>query len=138
MTLQNSAYHSLLRIASLSLALVLLFESGVISHSTKQLSDNARYYVANAIGVQATVTPTELNQLTAELSAQKQDLREREAALRERELALGLNAGGETSESTTSTFILSSILFILLVLIIINYILDYLRSPKLQPAERMS
>ncbi len=124
--LQDSLYHSLLRVATLTCALVLLFESGLIDPATKELSDNARHYVATAIGVSAMVDPNELNVITAELAKQRQSLNEREAALAEREINVGLGQTSATN-SALSTWILSAVLFILLVLIILNYVLDFLR-----------
>lgn len=126
--MQHSIYHSVLRIASLVVAVVLLFESGLLAPTTKLLADNARQYLANAVGINASVTPNELNQLTAELTAQKHDLDRREASLSEREIAVGLNSEG--GSSVLSTFVLSLVLFILLVLILLNYTLDYLRQTR--------
>ncbi len=128
--LQDSLYHSVLRVASLSCALVLLFESGLINPVTKELSDNARHYVASTIGVSAMVDPNELNLITAELAKQRQALNEREAALSEREINVGIGQSGAAS-SAMSTWILSAILFILLILIILNYVLDFLRRQSI-------
>jgi len=124
--LRDSLYHSVLRVLTLSLALVLLFESGLVSPVTKELSDNARLYVASSIGVVATVDPNEFNVITAELTEQRLALNAREAALREREIQVGIGETG-TYNNAMSTWILSAILFILLVLIILNYVLDFLR-----------
>ena len=129
--MQRTYYHSILRIASLTCALVLLFDSGLVNPVTKELSRNTRQYLAQAVSMNASVTPNELNQLTAELTAQKKDLAEREAALKEREIAVNLNQSNTAAGSSTSTFILSIILFILLVLIVLNYVLDYLRRRPL-------
>lgn len=123
--MQHSFYHSLLRVSSLSIAFVLLFESGLINPLTRELSENTHEYLASAIGVNATVSPNELNQLTAELTAQKQRLNEQEAALA-RQIDVNLNRGSESSNDTT-VYILSAILFVLLVLIVLNYTLDYVR-----------
>jgi len=129
--MQQSYYHSILRVAALTVALVLLFDSGLISQSTKELSDNAQNYLASAIGIQASVFPSDINQLTADLTAQKRQLDEREAALSEREISVGLSTkSGEPSD--TSTYILSTILFILLVLILLNYVLDYMRQSRVK------
>lgn len=135
--MEHTFYHSLLRISSLTLAFVLIFESGVLSSHTKELAQGTHEYLANAISMQATVAPTDLNQMTAELTAQKNQLAEREAALAERELAIGLSA--ETNDSSeTTTLILSIILFILLVLILLNYTLDYLRLTRNKPEPAVS
>ena len=122
--MRHTAYHALLRISSLTLALVLLFESGLISPLTQDLSHQAGRHVASVIGINAAVQPTELNTLTAQLT-------ERERALTEREIAVGLKEQGDDS-SDISTYILSVLLFILLVLIILNYALDYVRNKKVQ------
>lgn len=121
--MRNTAYHALLRIFSLTLALVLLFESGLISPLTQDLSHQAGRHVASVIGMNAAVQPTELNTLTAQLT-------ERERTLTEREIAVGLKEQGASSDA--STYILSILLFILLVLIILNYALDYVRNKKAQ------
>lgn len=122
---QSSSYHRVLRVSALVVAFVLLFQSGLVLESTRQLSLNTQNYLANAIGMSASVEPTELNTLTAELTAQRLALSAREAAVSEREIAVNLAQGGS---SQRSTYVLSAILFILLVLIIINYGLDFLRS----------
>ncbi len=123
--MEHTHYHKLLRVGALVLALVLVFDSGLLFSRTAVLSHGTQSYVASVIGVGASVAPTELNQLTAELTAQKRELDAREAALKERELNIGLGSGGSENYST---YVLASILFILLVLILLNYTLDYLRS----------
>lgn len=115
----------MLRVSALVCALVLVFESGLISESTAQLSRGTSSYLANAIGVGASVQPTELNMLTAELTERERDLDIREAALAEREIEVNLSR--EAGSGDTATYLLASILFILLVLILLNYVLDYLR-----------
>lgn len=116
--IKQSMYHRVLRVAALTCALVLLFESGLVHNSTALLSQNTHQYLANAVGIGATVEPTELNMVTAELTAAKMEL------AREREINVGL-AGGQSSDR--AIYILSGILFILLVLIVLNYTLDFLR-----------
>ena len=125
-TLEDTMYHRVIRTSALVCALVLLFESGIISQSTARLAQNTNQYLANAVGVGAGVEPTELNTLTAELTSQKKKLGEREAAIHEREIEVGL-ASGEVPGQTT-TYVLAGVLFMLLMLIVLNYILDYLRS----------
>ncbi len=122
----DSLYHRILRVSALVCALVLLFESGLVSPVTRQLSVDTHQYLANAVGVGAAVEPTELNSLTSELTKQKLALEEREQAIKEREIEIGLSEGQSPNE--TSTYVLSGVLFILLVLIILNYALDYLRA----------
>ncbi len=127
--MQYSTYHRFLRVATVVMALVLVFDSGLIAESTARLSNGTGDYLANAIGVGASVEPTELNQLTAELTAQKRALEEREAAIEAREISVGLREGGSAA-TDYSTYILASVLFILLVLILLNYTLDYLRAQE--------
>jgi hypothetical protein len=127
--MQNSIYHSMLRTSALTLALILLFVSGLVSPVTQHLSVQTERYLASTIGMYASVEPNGLNEVTAALTAKETELLNRETALNERELSLGLNGSAPTNDYTV--YILSVILFILLVLIIANYVLDFLRSrPK--------
>lgn len=119
--MEDSLYRISLRILGLTLACVLAFESGLFSPVTKQLSDDTRLYLANAVGMFASIEPNELNVITARLTERERELdaREREIAAREMDTGAG---------SSTTTFLLSAFLFILLVLIVLNYVLDYLRA----------
>ena len=128
-SIEDSLYHRVLRVSAVVCACVLLFESGLVSPVTKQLSLHTHQYLANAVGVGASVEPTELNSLTSDLTKQRLALQAREQAVREREIEIGL-VPGESSQDT-SIYILSGILFILLVLIILNYTLDYLRAREI-------
>ncbi len=120
--LENTTYHSLLRIAVGVFALVLVFDSGLISEQTKKVSQGTIQYVASAISVGASVSPNDVNILTARITELEQ-----EVVSKDRQIAVRLNTeGGQTTN--TSTLILSFILFILLLLIVTNYILDYLRQ----------
>lgn len=122
--LEQTLYHKALRVAAAVCAAVLVFESGLVHESTKVLSVNTHQYVANVVGVGASVRPTELNTMTAEITEQRMLLDEREASIREREIEIGLREG-ESNER--ATYLVAALLFILLVLIVTNYILDYLR-----------
>ncbi|MFM2339468.1 MAG: hypothetical protein RLZZ360_104 [Candidatus Parcubacteria bacterium] len=124
----NSTYHSLLRIASAVVALMLVFEGGLLSPLTARLADNTELYLANAVGVSVGVAPTELNQMTAALTARDRELDARELAVAEREIEVGLNNNSPLPGMDSGTFILTTILFILLVLIVLNYALDYVRA----------
>lgn len=124
----NSLYHSLLRIATAVVAVMLVFEGGLLSPVTAKLADRTELYLANAVGVSVGVAPTELNQMTAALTARERELDERELTLSEREIAVGINEGGSIAGLDSGTFVLATILFILLVLIILNYALDYARG----------
>jgi hypothetical protein len=123
--MKDSMYHRVLRVSAVVCALVLLFESGLVSSSTIALSQNTHLYLANAVGMSTSVEPTELNTLTAELTAQKRLLDQREMEIKEREIEIGLKPGASNDKAV---YILASILFVLLVLIILNYVLDFLRS----------
>ena len=116
-------YHRILRVALLVVAFVLLFDSGFVMPITKILSDNAMNYLANSAGVFAQVEPNELNMLTKELTERQQELDRREASLREIESRDFSGA----NEPDHSTYILSSILFVLTLLITVNYVLDWKR-----------
>ena len=126
MSTSNSNYHRILRISALVCAIALVFESGLLVKSTANLAQNTHLYVANAVGMSAGVAPTELNQYTAALTQKERELNQREAALAEREIEVTLSTGGGQSNET-ATYLLASVLFILLVLILLNYTLDYLR-----------
>ncbi len=122
----------LLRISALTLALVLLFDSGLLSPLTKQLSQGTQLYVANVVGVGAQVAPTELNTLTAQLTERQRDLDAREAALSSREMNVGLGGGEVGGQSNElSTYILSLVLFIIVVMLVLNYALDFARYRRL-------
>lgn len=131
---QNSNYHRILRVSAVVSAIALVFVSGLVSDSTAHISRGTEAYLANAVGMSAAVRPTELNQYTAALTQKERELAAREAALKEREISVNLSGGGTSSDTTT--YVLASVLFILLVLILLNYALDYLRSREdrdLQP-----
>lgn len=126
--LETTVYHKILRISSVVLALVLLFQSGLLSETTARMAYGTQVYMANSVGVFVGVAPTELNQLTAEITAQKLALDAREQALAEREIEVGLESGGGGMNQLTTTYVLSGVLFILIVLILMNYVLDFMRA----------
>ncbi len=126
-SLSNTTYHSLLRISGAVLAFVLLMDSGLLNSMTSDLSSRAGYYVANSVGVSVGVAPTELNQLTSALTEYEQQLQQRESKIRDREIEIGLSSG-ESVGVNRSTFVIATLLFIILILIILNYFLDYLRA----------
>jgi hypothetical protein len=122
--MQNSVYHICLRTSALTIAIALLFVSGVISPVTKQISQDTNLYLANTIGMHASVLPTELNSISAELEARNKELNAREIAVSLKESESGSNSADVT------TFVLSALLFVLLMLIVLNYVLDYLRAKE--------
>jgi hypothetical protein len=126
--LENTLYHSFLRIAICVFAVALIFDSGILLDSTAKISSQAQKQMASAVGVKVGVAPNEVNQLTGRITELERDL-----ALKEREIAV--NTSGGAAPANTSTFILSALLFIMLVLIVLNYALDYLRArPEVTPA----
>jgi len=123
--MEISRYHKVLRVSLLVVFTVFIFDGGYLSPLTKNLSDSTIEYLASAAsGVFASVPPNELNQLTAELTARERELQARENALSAREIA-ARDFG--TSKPDYSTYILSVILLILTVLIVLNYVFDWLR-----------
>ena len=127
--MKDSLYHKLLRVSALTIALVLLFVSGIVSSATKDLSTNTGLYLANAIGIQAAVAPNEFNTLSAQLL-------ERDSEIQQREIAVSLKEANQT-RSDRATFVLSVLLFVLLMLIILNYILDFIRSRKVVTTQKL-
>jgi hypothetical protein len=126
-SLAFSTYHSLLRIALCVCAVALVFDSGLIFKGTADLSNSAQNYVATAVGVKVGVAPNDVNVLTARITELEQEL-----ATKEREINVNVGDNGSVSGIDMSTFVLSIILFILLVLIVLNYALDYLRLETTQ------
>lgn len=130
-------YHSFLKVTAVVFATVLLFDGGYFHPVTKQLSDNTITYLASVgSSVTAQVAPTELNTLTAELTARERELAEREAELTAREIAV--RDFGTSPATDYSTYVLSIILFILTTLIILNYILDWLRIRHTRYEKKMA
>lgn len=122
-------YRKLLRSLGVLLAVLLVFDSGVLIPSTKTLSSNTQLYMANSVGIMAAVEPNEYNTITAALTAQKTDLDKRERALTERELEIGLKGSAEQS-GDFSVFLLSIALFIVATLMVMNFAFDILRARK--------
>lgn len=130
--LEHTVYHKLLRIALVVMACMLVFESGLMADATARLSDTTEQYLANAVGISVGVEPTELNQITAALTEKERQLAAREAAIaeREREIDVSISGGSSVVGADASTFILSAVLFILLVLVVLNYVLDFIRATR--------
>lgn len=124
--MQNTLYHKSLRVSALLFALLLLFESGLLFNGADELTDSTILYVANVVGITASVAPTELNEITAELTK-----RETELDAREREInARALDTANTSKTTDYSTYILSAILFVMLLLIVFNYALDFMRERR--------
>lgn len=121
--MQHSTYHSLLRVSALTLSLVLLFASGVLSPVTRELTGSTARYLANAISMSASVAPNDYNALSAQIAQKQQELNQRE-------IEVGLKEQSANAGSELPIYILSTLVFILLVLIVLNYALDFIRARK--------
>jgi hypothetical protein len=122
-------YHKILRTLGVVVALVLLFDSGVLNETTKDLSRATQLHIATVVGVSASVQENEYNAFTAAITERQRELDAREAALAAREI--DARARDTTPfDSEVSTYILSVILFVLLVLIVLNYVLDWVRARR--------
>jgi hypothetical protein len=123
--MEFTVYHKLLRISAVVLAIALVFQSGMASNTTALMTLQTQSYLANSVGVFVGVEPTELNTITAGLTAKELALDAREQSLNQREIDVGLNGGGATRDVTT--FVMGLVLFIVVLLLVLNYALDYLR-----------
>jgi hypothetical protein len=126
---QSMLYRSLLRVSLVVTAVILVFQAGVLDDRTAALFSQTTTELSAMVGMSASVAPTEYNTFTAELTEQQNLLAEREEQIAQREIELGLNSDEPTNNQTT-TYILASILFVQLLLIILNYGLDYLRAKE--------
>ena len=124
--LEFTLYHKILRISAVVLAVTLVFQSGLLSHTTALMALSTQSYLANVVGVSVGVTPTELNTLTAGLTAKELALDARERSLSEREIAIGLSGQAGTQDRTT--FVMGLVLFIVVLLLVLNYALDFVRT----------
>ena len=124
-SLRHSAYHKTLRSSTVVTACLLAFASGVIVPDTRVLTMSTERYLANVVGMNASVPPNEINTLSAELSkrADQLDQREREIDARAR---------GNIFANPLVMYTLIAILTLQLVLIVTNYALDYRRSRRLE------
>jgi len=130
--MKSSTYQRILRISTVVMAFVLLFQSGLVDDRTTGLFSETTDYLAANVGMSVSVAPTEFNAITAELTKQQTLLAQREQAVAEREIAVTLNSGSSNSDTSEyTTYFLAVILFIQLVLIVLNYGLDFLRSREL-------
>lgn len=125
--MQVNRYHSFLRVAMVVTAIALVFDGGFLLPFTKQLSDVTVEYVASVgTGMFASVPQNEINTLSAQIAEKQKELDQREASLNEREIS-ARQFGTDTNATDYSTYILSVILFIVTVLLILNYIMDWVR-----------
>lgn len=127
----------MLKISALIVALVLLFDGGFVSPLTKQISDETITYLASVgSSVTASVQPTEINTITAELTARERELNAREAELQSREIAA--RDFGTAQSADYSIYVLSLILFVLTTLIILNYVMDWMRVKNIRYEKKVA
>lgn len=123
----GSRIRSVLRVGMVVAAFILVFDGGFLSPITEQLSNTTYTYLAAAgASISASVPENEFNTLTADIAAEQLRLAAREQALNEREIA----ARAYESERDTdySTYVLSLLLFIIVVLLLLNYVMDWQRA----------
>jgi hypothetical protein len=128
--MRQTRYHSFLRISLAVSVFLLLFDGGFITPITAQLSDTTIAYLGSVgSSVFASVPANEINSLSAQISERQRELDARESALREREIA---GRSFDTQGTTDySTYILSVIVFILSVLMVLNFCMDGIRLRKM-------
>jgi len=108
-------------------AFILVFDGGFLSPITEQLSDTTYMYLGAAgASMSASIPENEFNTLTADIAAEQLRLAAREEELNEREIA-ARTYGGER-DTDYSTYVLSLLLFIIVVLLLLNYVMDWQRA----------
>jgi len=125
--LEFSTYHKILRISSVVCASVLLFQAGLISQTTATLATHTQLYLASVVGVTAGSYPAETNQTAIELTQKNTEQFFNEEASRQNKVTVSFNSDTDTVQDQ-STFILAALLFIILILIVLNYSLEFFRS----------
>lgn len=120
----ESWYHSGLRVALVVVAVMVVFESGIISGVTKDISAVAERQLAMVVGVAPKNTDSTITMPGVE-----------NEGLKVASLKPDINRLPKTEIETTydrTTYVLSTGLFILLLLTILNYVLDYLHRKEYQ------
>ncbi len=122
--MEGHLYRSVLRVSMLVTTSLLVFDSGILFPLTKQISSDTQRYVAEVVSVGARIDQNEVNTLSEELRKRDEELDQREANLR----TIEARTFGDGSTPDYSTYILSFLLFVLTVLVLFNYILDWRRA----------
>lgn len=104
----DSWYHSSLRVFSLLLALALVFESGILNVATQSISHTAGQQFATLIQATSDGALYEDSVMSVTLSED-------------------LTSDSKSSSLGEITFLIATTLFIILLLLVLNYILVYLR-----------
>ena len=87
-----------------------------------------RYYPIAQVGTTVAVPPNEFNQLAQQLQEKEIDLSEREEALKKQEATLELERLNVLNDKGNTLYYLYVISSLLIVLIVVNYYLDYRRQ----------
>lgn len=119
----HTFYHKTLRTGVLFFACILSIQS-TLFFGNENLARDMEVYMATVIGVGVSVSPTDINTLTAEITKQKLELEARERVLRENETVA--SRGDFTFDMMD--FVLSGILLLLLTLVVLNYVFDFIRA----------
>ncbi len=104
-----------------AIVFVFLISFGSISLGPKEFTRE----LGSAVGASAGVLPNEYNTLAQSLLKKETEVNQKEAALAEREAAV-LHQGGE--KDTKLIFVVLSVGVLLLVLILLNFYLDWRRK----------
>lgn len=124
-------YRSFLRIGILVSLITLLFDGGFVVPITKQFSNNAFLYLGSVgSSVLARVEPNEINTLSAQIADRQRELDAREALLRGREIET--RDFGQGNATDYSTYIITAVLFLLTVLLVLNFAMDFARIRSLR------
>jgi hypothetical protein len=113
-------------------ATILTFVSGAVVTDTRYLAVSTEKYLANAVGMYASVPENEINVLNAQLT-------QKSAELDRREREIGARAKDTPFITDPLTiYALSLILLVQLALILTNYALDFRRARSAQVLQQVS
>ncbi len=119
--IKHSTYHRVLRSSTVVTAFIFAFVSGAVVPDTRVLTLSTERYIANVVGMTASVEPTEINTLSGQLAKRSDELDRREREIDAR-------ARNDVFANATTVYVLTVILALQLVLIVTNYILDFRRA----------
>jgi hypothetical protein len=120
-SIKHSTYHRVLRSSIVVTACVFAFASGAVVPDTRVLTLSTERYIANVVGMTASVEPTEINTLSGELAKRSDELDRREREIDAR-------ARSDAFSNSSTLYVLTAILALQLVLIVTNYVLDFRRA----------
>jgi hypothetical protein len=120
-SIRHSAYHRTLRSSAVVVAVLFAFASGAVVPDTRVLTISTERYLANVVGVGASVPQNEFNTLATELAQRSDELEQREREIDAR-------ARTQVFANPITMYTLIAILVLQLILIVTNYALDYRRA----------